>query len=162
MGKKKTEVKTENTYDYKAPPITPEVQALKEFKATTDPTIPFHYAARRQELENSYQQPIGSYTTPAVREAANRSAGQALDMEQAAATQASQFNADNTNYGRNVTVAQMTSPQLIQTGGTQTQSQSGGFWGDLAKSLIGNAAQAGLAFATGGGSVGAQTAGGVA
>ncbi len=154
MGKKKTVTEQKNTYEHIAPVMTPEKQKVLDFKAaTTDPTIPFHYAAQRQELENSYNNPNGSYTTPAVREALQRSAGQRLGMDEASAIQASQFNADNTNYNRALNASSLTDPQLVQSGGTSTQTQSGGFWGDLAKSLIGNAAQAGMAVATGGASL---------
>lgn len=118
-------------------------------KASADPSIPYMAGAARQELENSYNNPLGSYTSPAVHEALDRSAGQRLAMDAATATQASQREADNINYGRRAGEAAALAPQLIQTGGSSsgsgtmqgTQTQSGGFWSGLLTAAIGGAAQ---------------------
>ena len=140
MGKKKTT--QTNTYEYKAPPRTAEIDQLSKMKATADPSIPFTYAKMRQNNANSYMNPLGSATNPATAEAASRVTNNALAQDESQALQQSQFNADNANFGRTATVAGMTAPQLVQTGGTQTQS--GGFWG----SLLGAGTQLGSAFLT--------------
>jgi hypothetical protein len=150
MGKKKTvqENTQTNTFGYVPAQVTKEMQAVIDMKAQKDPTIPYRSAAQREDLANSYSNPLGSYTTPAVREAVNRSAGQRLAMDEAQANAESQFNVDNENYNRAVTGANLSAPRFVQTGGssTGTTTQSGGFLGDLALGLAGSAGS----YATGG------------
>jgi hypothetical protein len=149
MGKKttKTNQTQTNSYGWQAPPPTADVSALREMKATVNPSIPFQYAKQREALQNSYQNPLGSHTTPAVREAATRATNQAMAQDEAQANAASQFDADNQNFLRQSAIAEMTSPRLVQTGGTATgtTTQSGGFWSGLLMNVIGNASQAGQA-----------------
>lgn len=112
-------------------------------KSVKDPTIPFAYAKQREEVGNSYRNPLGAATSSATRDAATRVTNQSLAQDEAQANAASQFNADNQNFSRQATVAQFTNPQLVQTGGsTQT---SGGFWSGLLTSAIGAGANLGAA-----------------
>lgn len=120
MGKRTT--RQTNTYQYLPPPETADTAALRNMKATTDPTIPFRAAKQRQAVSQSYQNPFGSATSPATMEAMGRATNQAMDQQEAAETAASQFQADQTNFQRQAMLAQMTAPRLVQTGGTQTQS----------------------------------------
>lgn len=131
MGKRKTTTTQQNTYGHIDTPITPQMQALQAMKAKADPNIPYYAATERKRLENSYSNPFGSYTPPAVQEALRRNTSQGLAQQEAQAMAESQFNADNANFNRQAMVAQMTQPKFVQTGGTSTQTQSGGFWGDL-------------------------------
>ncbi len=137
MGKKKNITTQENTYGHVDTPITPQIKALEAMKAKTDSSIPFNFSARRENLDNSYRNPLGSYTSPAVREAMQRNAGAGLAMQEAQAVQNSQYAADNTNFDRQALLAQMTTPKFVQTGGTSTQTQSGGLLGDLLTAGIG-------------------------
>lgn len=146
MGKKKTVQEQKNTFDYIAPKITPEMEAIRNMRAQSDPTIPYRYANLRQQNADSYNNPLGSYTTPAVREAAQRVSNQHLAMDEAQATAESQYNADNENYNRAANYAQMTAPKFVQSGGTNTTTQSGGLLGDI----LGGAVGIGANYATGG------------
>lgn len=146
IGKKKTVQETKNNYEYKTAPETKDITALRELKATVDPSISYNYAQRRNDLASSFKNPLGGYTTPAVRDAAIRAGNAALSQDESQAVQASQYNADNANYARQAGLAAATAPQLVQTGGTQTQTQSGGLLGNI----LGGVAQAGLGYATGG------------
>lgn len=141
MGKKKTT--QTNTYSHVAPPETADVSALRNMKATADPSIPFQYAKMKQSMENSYRNPLGSATNPATMEAMSRATSQGLAQDQAQAQRESQFQADQANYNRQAAIAGMTAPQLVQTGGTQTQS--GGFWSGLLQQGIGAGASLGSA-----------------
>lgn len=100
-------------------------------KSQVDPTIPYRYAGAKEDLENSYSSPLGAATSSAVRDAAGRNASEGLRMAEAADTAASQFNAENANMANQANIAQMTSPQLVGTGGTQVQSTPFN-WGGLA------------------------------
>jgi hypothetical protein len=87
-----------------------------------DPSIRYAMATGREDLNNSYANPLGAATSPAVRDAANRVAGQRYGMLENQAIQESNFNNNAANFGRQATVAGLTAPQLVQSGGTSTQS----------------------------------------
>jgi hypothetical protein len=150
IGKKKTTTQQQqtNTYQYLTPPTTPAVTELQGMvQKGSDPSIPFHFAQQREDLANSYMNPLGAATSPAVRDAANRVAGQRLGMAEQEAIKASNFNANNQAFGQQSTIAGLTSPQLVQTGGTSsgTQTQSGGFWSGLLMQGINAGASVGAA-----------------
>lgn len=119
MGGKKTKTTNTNTFAYQPNPGSADIDALRSMKAKADPNIPYLYAKLREKADNSYSNPLGSYTSPAVREAATRENGAGLAMDEAQAQQNSQNQAENINYGRQAGIAGMTAPQLVQTGGTQ-------------------------------------------
>ncbi len=157
IGKKKTVTETKNTYGYQPGADSADIRALRDTpKATADPSIPFQYAKLRASQANSFSNPLGSYTNAATREASGRVTNEALSQEQAVAQQQSQIGADNQNYARGATLAGITMPQFVQTGGTQTQTSGGGFWGDLLKGVVGSAAGVGMTALTGGGSLAAR------
>lgn len=148
MGKKKTTTNQTqtNTYGHVATPETPDIRALRDFKAVKDPSIPFQYGRRREFIDNSYKNPLGAATSPATRDAADRAVHQALSMDEAQANAESQYNADNQNFLRQSAIAEMTAPKFVQTGGTATGQtvQQGGFWSGLLQSAVGQAAGAGM------------------
>ena len=150
MGKKKTTTTqtSNNTYGWQTPPTTPAVQELQTMvQKGSDPSIPYFFAQQREDLDNSFQNPLGAYTTSAVRDAASRTANERFGMAQSEAIKASNYSSNNQAFGQQSTIAGLTSPQLVQTGGTQsgTQVQSGGFWSGLLTNAIGAGAQVGAA-----------------
>jgi len=151
MGKRKTTQQSTqtNTYAYQTPPETADVTALRGMKAQVDPSIPYRYAKGREEYDNSWKNPLGSATSPAVREAASRVTNQRLAMDEGNTMSAAQNEADNTNFSRQAAIAGMTAPQLVQTGGTMngTTTQTGGFWSGLLQSAVGGASSAATAAA---------------
>lgn len=66
-----------NTYGQIVPQNTPEMDALRGWKYTSDPAQPYMYARAHEDLHESFHNPYGAYTTPAIRDAAMRSG----DME---------------------------------------------------------------------------------
>jgi hypothetical protein len=121
MGSKKKTTTQSNTFAYQPGAQSADIDALRGLKAKADTSIPYQYARMRERQDNSYANPLGAYTSPAVRDAVSRNAGQGLAMDEAQAVRSSQQNADNINYGRQAGIAGMTAPQLVQTGGTQVQ-----------------------------------------
>lgn len=117
------------------PPETKDIEALRGMKATIDPSISYNFANLRREYENSFNNPLGGYTTPHVRDQSVRANNERLSQAQSQAMQEGQYAADNANYGRQATVAGMTAPQMVQSGGTTTQS--GGFWSGLLTTALG-------------------------
>jgi hypothetical protein len=123
MSSKKKSTQT-NTYGWQTPPSTPATQQLQSMvQQGPDPSIRYAMATGRENLENSYQNPLGAATSPAVRDAANRVAGQRYGMLENQAIQESNFNNNQANFGRQSVVAGLQQPQLVQTGGQTVQSQ---------------------------------------
>src|SRR5574343_862411 len=124
MGKKK-----DNTV-WKTKPETQEVKDLKNFRYEKDPRLPFIFANRKQQYAESYDNQLGAYTTPMVRDQAVRANNAKLDQEYAAASAAENAQGNNIRLGQLTSVADMMSPQLVQ--------KTGGFnWGGLLSSGIG-------------------------
>lgn len=147
MGSSKTTTTT-NTYGHQMMPTTPEMTRTQEIadklRDKINPMIRGNFAAARRNLKDSFTNPLGAHTTAAIRDATIRSGNQELDQQENLALSNAEFQANQADWERSMGMAQLTKPQLVQTGGTQTQS--GGFLGDLALGLVGGAAQAGSAY----------------
>lgn len=132
MGSKsKARQTTQNTYGSPAPFSSPATQKLAAMvDQGSDPSIPYHFAQKRQDLNNSYMNPLGAYTSPAVRDAANRVAGERMSMDEAEAIKESNFLQQQAAFDRQAAVVNATMP--FQTGGVSTgvQKNSGG-WGQI-------------------------------
>lgn len=117
--------KQTNTVTYAQTPVTSQQQQLASMvQQGSDPTIPFAFAKRREDVNNSFFNPLGAYTTPAVRDASSRVANERMSMEENNAIQASNAQNSQQAFNRQATVADMTRP--VQTGGT-SYTQPG--WG---------------------------------
>lgn len=117
-----------NTYGLGPQTNSADIQALRGMVANpneVDPTIAYGYARRRQDLDNSYQNPLGAYTSPAVRDAAGRSAGRGLNMEAAVATSAGRREAQDRAFQQQSYIAGLTAPPVVQTGGSSTGTVQG-------------------------------------
>lgn len=135
---------TTNTYGWQANPGSADIDRLRASIAPVqeDPSIPFAFANERERINNSYKNPLGAFTSPAVRDAANRSAGAGLGMAERVASEASRQQAQERNFGQQATVAGYTAPVLTQTGGSSqgqiqsTQVQNPG-WGSTVSGIAG-------------------------
>lgn len=133
--------KTTQTNTYTQLPVTPQVTQLQSMASQgSDPSIPFAYAQRREDINNSFQNPLGAYTSPAVRDASHRVANERMSIDESEAVKASKFNTDQANFGRQATVAGLTQP--VQTSGTSTTNPG---WGQYLNAGIGAGAQVGAA-----------------
>lgn len=143
--KTKTSQKTTNTYAHVAPPVTQEVTDLKttaaDLKGKISPIIRSSYAGARSSLNDSFQNPLGAHTTPAIRDATLRAGNADLSQQEAGALAASDHAAGEADFGRQAMIAGMTAPQLVQTGGTSqgTSQQSGG----IGQAILGSVAGVG-------------------
>jgi hypothetical protein len=150
MGKKKqkTQQTQTNTYQYMAPPSTPDTDAyrnsINQAYDTPDPSIAYNFGAQRNKMMDRYQNPFGADYSPEVNDAVKYSGQNDLDQAQGAAYREDSFNRKNAKVGALGGLAGMTAPQLAQTGGTMsgTTTQSGGMLGQLigAGAGIGSAA----------------------
>jgi hypothetical protein len=132
-----------NSYGWEQSPITPQMQAVLDMsnQATkVDPSIQHRYAAAEEDLNRSYMDPYGAYTTPDVREKALRSQKAKLFTERDKSMREGYADADNQTYARRVGAAAMTAPQMVSTGGSSsgnsTTKQEGGFWMAVLPSMM--------------------------
>lgn len=121
MGSKKTQVQT-NTPGWSVAPETADIGALRGMVNERDYAVPLRnqFARAEKKLDESYQNPLGSYTTADVRDKAVRE--QKLDMQQNLGMElanAAQQNADS-RFNRQATVAGMTSPTFYNASSKTT------------------------------------------
>lgn len=112
--------KTENQVAWSPPPATQATTNLQGLvdKGGADFSTPIRnaYARAGQQLDRSYTNPLGAFTTADVRDKAQRAQhndlNQSMGMDLASAAQ------QNTEgqFNRQATVAGLTAPQMFQSG----------------------------------------------
>lgn len=118
------------TYGYEQPPDTPDIAKLRGAKFEVDPGLKSEYANLRAGVDKGFAAPTGAYYNPQVKDAIRRSSQERLGQQEAQAFREGQFDANKLGYSRDVAVAGMTAPTLVQRGssstgsGTVTQSES--------------------------------------
>ena len=127
-SKQQTQQQNTNTWGYQQAPITPYTQAaINASDVTEDPSIQNRYASMEDDVRNSYDDPYGAYTSPDVRQKSMLSRLLKLNTERDKALSENRFNTQQQRFGNKVSIAQLTAPSLVQTGGsssgTVTQSQ---------------------------------------
>jgi hypothetical protein len=119
-----------NQYGYQTPPDTPDIAKLRTDKFEVDPGLHAEYGNLRNQVDKSAHDPMGASYNPQVVEQQRKAAMERLGTQEAQAYRSGQYDVNKLNYGRDVTVAGLTAPQLTQTGssstgsGTVTQSES--------------------------------------
>lgn len=106
-------------------PDSEDITALRGYRETLDPSIAHGYARRQSSLRNSYQNPLGQYTTPAMRDAALRSQEGDLEQEYGQAQRVGYNDMQQRTGQRLAGLAGLTAPRLTQTGETSSGSSSG-------------------------------------
>lgn len=121
MGKKKTKTTQTNTYGYMTPPDTPDVTAYRDLtKQGADFSSPIIHQFARGE-EGIQNQIFEGDLNPAVRDQIKRSQLFNLRMDKGAALSDAKMREHGYKTGNYANLASMTSPRLVQTGGTGTQ-----------------------------------------
>ncbi len=158
MGKKKTTQTTTqnqqqsfnaNTASSTSVPDTPDIQAYRGWQPQTDPGLSYQYANARNRLNQSFDNPLGGYATPAMRDAMQRSGNRQLDQDESQSFRAGAYDVNQQKAGQlgnlaSLTRGQNTTGTSSGTGtmsgtGTGTSTQSGISWGEI----LGAAAQVG-------------------
>jgi len=114
--------RTENQYAWSTPPPTAATTALQgmvDQGADYQTPIRNAYARADQNLQHSYANPLGGYTTADVRDKSMRS--QQRDLQQSLGMDLSNAAQENKNsqFNRQATVAQLTAPVQNQIGSRQ-------------------------------------------
>jgi len=127
------------------PPETQDTRNLREsaaaMKGRINPIIRGQYAGARRDLDKSFVNPMGAYTTQAMRDATLQAGRDELGQQEALAIQGAEFAADGSDFERQLAIAGLTSPRMVQTGGTTRESDPMGFL----SGLISGGAQVGSA-----------------
>lgn len=138
--------KSTNTVAYATPPETQATTNLQNMvNETGDASVPIRnsYARAEQNLDRSYQNPLGAFTTADVRDKSSRSQHSDLQQNLGAALGNAAQQTSDAKFGRQATVAGLTAPQLYNSGGTQSLSDPFGQAIQLGQ-MISSVASAGL------------------
>jgi hypothetical protein len=150
-GSQNSAFNNQNTFDWKTAPDTEDTKAYRDWRPQIDPGLGYQYGNARNQLTSSFNDPMGGYSTPQVRDAQLRTGMRNLNQDEAQAFRGG-YNDVNSQRGNQLgTLAAMNHPQLVQTGGSGTSNgtstgtysgngqsvQSGGFLGDLLLASIG-------------------------
>ncbi len=163
MGKKKniTDTKQQSTQAFNTAtsgstsvPDTPDIQAYRDWQPQGDPGLGYQYANARNRLNQSFDNPLGGYATPAMRDAMLRTGNRQLNQDESQAFRQQAYDINNQRSGQLGSLAALTRGSNTTgtssgTGnmsgtGTATQSQSGISWGEI----LGAGAQVGSAAIT--------------
>jgi hypothetical protein len=139
MSKKtKTNQNTTMTYGFQTAPETPDVQAARTAATdnTPDPSIQFHAAQQKQQLNNSLSNPFGGNVSPETLDAIRYARQADIDTQAGQATQEDAFRRRQTRFGNLYAMAGLTQPRLVQTGGSMTGTVSQPIWPGLLQSGI--------------------------
>jgi hypothetical protein len=111
-----------NTYGWMTPPDTEDIGRMRDFEFTADPRVGYSFARTRRNIGDTYANPMGSYTTPALRDAMMRVNLEDIGQEEAQALREENYARQGLDYARRADVAAMTQPRMVQTGGSGTSS----------------------------------------
>lgn len=103
---------------------SPDIDTLRNTQFKVDPTIGFRAGSAKRRLENSYNNPLGGYTTPQIRDAQLRSGERSIDEQAGMESRAGQYDVNNQTFQKNAYLAGLTAPPLVQTGTSGTQTGS--------------------------------------
>lgn len=121
-----------NTYGLTPGPQSADIDAARNFQIQGDPKISYAFANARNKLEQGYNNPAGGYTNPQIRDAQIRAGQRGLAQDESQALREENVGLQGMRLGQKISVAGMTTPRVVQTGGTSsgtgtsTTSQSPG------------------------------------
>jgi hypothetical protein len=144
MPKNTQKTTTSNTASYGQihPESNPYIDRFANFEPQLDPTIGYRAGAAKRQLNNSFINPLGGYSTPQRDEAIRRSAERGIDESAAMQMRAGAYDVNQQKMGQLGSLASLMSPRIVQTGSSGTQNTEAG------KNLFGNLLDAGMGAAS--------------
>jgi hypothetical protein len=130
MSKKKTKTEHKDTTSFANTSTasvgeSPDLQKYREWQPEIDPSIPYRFARERTHLQDSFNNPLGQYTTPAVREATQRAAEGDLMQQEGQAMREGQYDVNSQTGGKQGFLASFTAPRTSTSSGTGTSAGTG-------------------------------------
>lgn len=114
-----------STYGFQAAPDTEDVQALRNFQFVADPSLGFAFGSAKNQIGNSFNNPIGGFYSPQQRDSILRSTYADLGMKEAQAKTEANQALQGLRFGQKSTVAALTAPRLVQTGSSGSGTSQG-------------------------------------
>ena len=102
-----------------------DLQSYRDWQPEGDPTIPYRFARARTDLNQSFDNPLGQYTTPAIREATQRAGEGELMQQEGQAMRESQYDVNAQTGAKNAYLASLTAPRTTTSSGTGNSSGTG-------------------------------------
>lgn len=113
---------TTNTYGQISPlddsRYAEAVGKVAGFKYQRDPRIAYTYGHARQNINDSYDNPQGGYTTPQLRDASRNAAFGDMAQNEAQEYRNENYGRQAIDYAQLADVAQMSAPRTVQTSGS--------------------------------------------
>lgn len=104
------------------PPDTEDIARVRDFEFAADPRVGYSFARTRRNLGETYNNPLGGNTTPALRDAMMRVNLEDVGQEEAQALREENYARQGLEYAKRADVAGMTQPRMVQTGGSGSSS----------------------------------------
>lgn len=139
---------TRNTYQYMTTPGSADIDALRQNISrlgNIDPSIQYEAGLAKQNIENRFNNPFGANYSPEVQDAIRYNQGQQIDQRAGVMVRDDRRRAQLAQISAQGGLAQLTAPQLVQSGGTMqgTMTQSApGPWGAIAGGALSGAGSA--------------------
>lgn len=148
MGKPKVQqlpFESNQQYSFMEKPQTADYQQFKDFTPMTDPTTQYRYGAAKRDLLAQYQNPLGAYTTPELREQMTTSGLNELGQQAGQEYRQQAYDQNRLKMAQLESLMNYSSPQLVntKTSGFNSQPQQGN---GLMGSIISGGATVGAAF----------------
>jgi len=99
---------------------TPDIDALRNYRAQVDPSISYRYGSALRRIKDTFQNPLGGYATPAMRDAVLRSNERELAQSAGQEFREGQFDVNRMDLGRLSGLAELTAPRTVQSNETST------------------------------------------
>jgi hypothetical protein len=116
---------TTNTFGQIHPEDTQDTINFRNWQPQMDPGIGYQAASAKRDLDRQRINPYGAYTTPAIREAQKRNDYMKINEQEGQQFRAGQYDVNQQKVGQLGSLAALTKPEIVQTGGSFTSDNSG-------------------------------------
>ena len=99
---------------------TPDIIAARQNKAQLDPSIGYRLGEAQRNLKETYQNPMGGYATPQIRDAVLRSGSRELAQQAGQQTREGQYDVNRLNQNRDLALAGLTRGTDTTSSGTSS------------------------------------------
>ena len=117
--RKQTSTQTQSGTSSQTVPETQDIIRARQDTAQVDPTIGYRLGEKERQLQSTFDNPLGGYTTPQIRDAVLRSNQRELMQQAGEQARESQYDVNRLNQSRNLALAGLT------RGVNQTYSSQG-------------------------------------
>lgn len=104
---------------------TPDIAAYRGYRAQVDPSIGYRVGGAIRRMQSSFKNPAGGYSTPAMRDAIQRSQERSLLESGSEAMREGQYDVNRMDMARLSDLASLTAPRTVQSNETSTSSNRG-------------------------------------